>query len=299
MIGITIDNEVSIMKKLTIFLLILSTIYLFPFLTANADFGPKRTLDIEVIGIDKPYFLELLEQGTLDTLEALQEYYPNENDGVEIFPELLYTFTENGYISSYFVREWGGFPFKVSENNYQHLYNPPSTFKIILIFEDGTYVTSKPVTTSLFNSKVTYDLTGVNIDTIISNAGTIEENLPVQTMTIDLISRIIGTIAIELIVLFLFGYAKKKSYLFVMYVNLFTQISLTGFMFMMKYYYSPFFGELAVLVIGELVIFTLEIILFRQFLREKSKKRAVLYALVANFFSLIASFSIMILLMNW
>ncbi|MBU1019727.1 MAG: hypothetical protein KJ847_00815 [Firmicutes bacterium] len=52
------------MKKLTIFLLILSTICLFPFLTANADLGPKRTLDIEVIGIEEPYFLELLEKET-------------------------------------------------------------------------------------------------------------------------------------------------------------------------------------------------------------------------------------------
>ena len=298
MINIIIDNEVSIMKKLTIFLLILSTICLFPFLTANADVGPKRTLDIEVIGIDEPYFLEILEKGTLAPIEELEITYPNENEEGEIFPELLYTFTENGYVSSSFVRPWGYFPTKTSENNYRHSYNPPSTFKLILIFEDGSYVTSKPITTSLFNSKVTFDLSGVNLDIVISNAGTIEENLPIQTMTMELILRIIGTILIELIVLFLFGYAKKKSYLFVTYINLITQVTLTGFMFMMKYYYAPFFGEIAVLAIGELLIFTIEIILFRHYLTEKSKNRAMLYALIANFFSLIASFSIMILLMN-
>ncbi|MDO9629120.1 MAG: hypothetical protein Q7I99_04390 [Acholeplasmataceae bacterium] len=286
------------MKKLTLFLLILSTICLFPFLTANADFGPKRTLDIEVIGINEPYFLELLEKGTLAPIEELQLNYPNENEEGQIFPSLLYTFTENGFVSSSFVRPWGYFPTKISDNNFRHSYNPPSTFKIILIFEDNTYVTSKPITTSLFNSKVTLDLTGINLDVVTSNAGTIVENLPVQTMTIDLISRIIGTIVIELIVLFLFGYAKKKSYLFVTYVNLFTQVSLTGFMFMMKYYYSPFVGEIAVLVIGEILIFGIEIILFRYYLKEKSKNRATVYALVANFFSLIASFSLMILLLN-
>ncbi|MBU1142843.1 MAG: hypothetical protein KKH92_04275 [Firmicutes bacterium] len=286
------------MKKLTIFLLILSTICLFPFLTANADVGPKRTLDIEVIGVEEPYFLELLEQGTLAPIETLETDYPNEDEEGEIFPELLYTFTENGYVSSYFVRAWGVFPSRVSENYFRHSYNPPSNFKILIIFEDGSYVTSKPVTTSLFNSKVTFDLTDVNLEVVVSNAGTIVEDLPVQTMTMELILRIIGTILIELIVLFLFGYATKKSYLFVTYINLITQVTLTGFMFMMKYYYFPVFGELAVLAIGELLIFTIEIILFRHYLTEKTKNRAMLYALIANFFSLIASFSIMILLMN-
>jgi hypothetical protein len=298
MINVIIDNEVSIMKKLIIFLLILSTVCLFPFLTANADLGPKRTLDIEVIGIEQPYFLEILEKGTLGSIEILEEEYPNENEEGEIFPELLYTFTENGYVSSYFVRPWSIFPSKISENNYRHSYNPPSTFKIILIFEDNTYVTSKPITTSLFNSKVTFDLTGVNLAVTVSNAGTIVENLPVQTMTIELVLRILGTILIELVVLVIFGYAKKKSYLFVTYVNLFTQVSLTGFVFVMKYYYSPVIGEIAVLAIGELLIFTIEILIYRRYLTEKSKNRAMLYGLIANFFSLIASFSIMILLLN-
>jgi hypothetical protein len=298
MINVIIDKEVSIVKKLIVFLLILSTICLFPSLTVNADLGPKRTLDIEVIGIEKPYFLELLEKGTLESIEVLEENFPNEDEEGEIFPELLYIFTENGYVSSYFVRPWGYFPTEISENNFRHSYNPPSTFKIILIFEDNSYITSKPITTSLFNSKVTFDLTGINLDVVTSNAGTIEENLPVRTMTFELILRIIGTILIELIVLFLFGYTMKKSYLFVTYVNLITQVTLTGFMFMMKYFYAPVFGELAVLAVGELLIFTIEIILFRHYLTEKSKNRAMLYALIANFFSLVASFSIMILLMN-
>jgi len=286
------------MKKLIMFLLILSTVCLFPFLTTQADVGPKRTLDIEVVGIEQPYFLEILEKGTLDSIDVLREEYPNENEEGKIFPDLLYTFTENGYVSSYFVRPWSIFPSKTSDNNFRHSYNPPSTFKIILIFEDNTYVTSKPITTALFNSKVTFDLTNVNLSVIVSNAGTIVENLPVQTMTIELVLRILGTILIEILVLVIFGYTKKKSYLFVTYVNLFTQVSLTGFVFVMKYFYSPLVGEIAVLAIGELLIFTIEILIYRRYLTEKSKNRAVLYGLIANFFSLIASFSIMILLLN-
>ena len=279
------------MKKFIIFILILIFTFLFPIFETNADFGPKRTLEIEVIGVDEPYFLELLERGTIRD-EILEDY----QDDIEInFPEILLTYSENGFMSSRFIRPWGYFPIETSINNYRHSYNPPIEFKIILVFEDGRIITSNIITTTLFNSKVIFDLSNVNIQENRYNAGVIEEIFPVSTMVLELSSRIIITIGIEIIVLFLFGYVSKKSFLFVTYINLFTQITLTVFMFLMRYYYAPFFGEIFVLVVGEILIFGFEIIIYTIYLKEHSKKRAALYGLVANIFSLIAGFSLMVL----
>ncbi len=53
------------MKKLIILLNLIVFLLFIPFISVRADFGPKRTLDIEIIGVDEPYHIELLMVGTL------------------------------------------------------------------------------------------------------------------------------------------------------------------------------------------------------------------------------------------
>lgn len=117
-------------------------------------------------------------------------------------------------------------------------------------------------------------------------------------MTLELALRIIGTIIIEVLILFLFGYIKKFSYKLIIFVNLATQITLTGFMFAAKYFVYPVIGELFVLIFGEAMIFMSEALIYRFYLKEKTKNRAVIYAIVANLIALLASFSVMILMTN-
>lgn len=287
------------MKKLSILLLLLAISIIFPMLQAQADFGPKRSLDVEIIGAQKPYHIELLMEGELPIQAEIDELRPYIDNEFPDFPEMLYTFEDEGYVSANLVLPWGVWQQNPEENYYIYTYNPPEKLKIMLIFDDGYYLTSNIIETTLFNSKITYDVTFVDQDMSQVSVGKIREVLPVQTMTIELATRIIGTIFIEIVVLFLFGYIAKKSYLLVTYVNLVTQVILTGFMFAAKYYVFPVLGELFVLIIGEFMIFLTELIIFRFYLTEKSRKRAMLYALIANLFSLIASYTIMVVLMNF
>ncbi len=287
------------MKKLSILLLLIFLTVLFPMVQARADFGPKRSLDVEIIGAKKPYHIELLMEGDLPNQAEIDEMRPYIESEYPDYPEMLYTFEDEGYVSANLVLPWGVWQQNPEENYFIYSYNPPEQLKIMLVFNDGNYLTSKVIETSLFNSKITYDVTAVDQDMSQLSVGKIREVLPVQTMSIELATRIIGTIFIEIVVLFVFGYMTKKSYLLVTYVNLFTQVILTGFMFAAKYYVFPIFGELFVLIIGEIMIFLTELIIFRFYLTEKSRKRAMLYALVANFFSLVASYTIMIVLMNF
>lgn len=286
------------MKKVTILMLILTIFLISPTLSLRADMGPKRTLDVQVKGIEEPYFLGLLMPGSLPDQENLLSIKENISYYEDNFPEMLYTFKLESFVSADLVLPWGSRAQQPKDHYFIYTYNPPQIFKIIIIFEDQTYLVSKTIETSLFNSKVLFDLTHVDTSYTQYAIGTLEEVFPIQTMTLELTLRIIGTIFIEIIILFLFGYTLKRSYKLVTIVNLITQVSLTGFMFAAKYFIYPVIGEIMVLLIGEAIIFLFEIIIFRIYLKEKTPKRAMLYALVANTMTLIASYSVMILMLN-
>ncbi|MDY0074349.1 MAG: hypothetical protein WC992_02030 [Acholeplasmataceae bacterium] len=286
------------MKKIVLLILLTSFIWLLPAFIVQADIGPKRTLEVEIIGVEKDYHIELLMQGDLPEGDELAEIQANLEDQYDHFPEILYTFDSGGYVASNLVLPWGAWHQNTKENYYFYGYNPPSDFKVMLIFDDDHYVISRAIETTLFNSKVTFDVTGVNLELDQQHVGRINEVFPVRTMTLELVLRILGTIFIEILVLFLFGYIQKNSYRLIIVINLITQIVITGFMFAAKYFIFPVIGELFVLIVGEAMIFLSEIIIYRFYLVERTKNRAMLYALIANLISLIASYSVMILMMN-
>lgn len=286
------------MRKCLILMFIIIFLSFVPFLSLRADFGPKRTLDIEIIGVEKPYHIELLMIGTIPDDAQLDEIKIHLDEEYDDFPEMLYTFELGGYVASNLILPWGSWHQSPRENYFVYSYNPPQEFKIMLIFDDGNYVISRRMEPSLFNSKITYDLTGINLSMNQTHVGRITEVFPVQTMTIELTLRIIGTILIEILILFLFGYTNKSSYKLIIFVNLATQITLTGFMFTAKYFIYPVVGELFVLIFGEAMIFMSEALIYRFYLKEKTKNRAVIYAIVANLIALLASFSVMILMTN-
>ncbi|MBN2268038.1 MAG: hypothetical protein JXC35_01310 [Acholeplasmataceae bacterium] len=287
------------MKKIWILMLILIIFGVFPILTVRADFGPKSAVTIDIIGINKPYFFELLYEDALPIESEREDAYQLaiESGMMEqsFFPEMVKDFSEDGFISSLLYRDRPTVPYEIEEHSFRYTYIPPQTFKLILIFEDSTYLTSPIITTKLFNSHVTWDLANVNTSMIQSNIGVIEEDIPFFQMSSDLLIRIIVTIGVELLILLAFKYRLKKSYLLVLGVNLFTQTALTVFMFLMRYYFMPYFGEIIGLTIGEFLIFFIEIIIFMKFLKEKSSKRAFGYAMIANIASLILGFILMLI----
>lgn len=292
----TIFKEDDSMKKLLIFVCLFITFGLMPFLTVQADFGPKSAVMIDIIGVDQPYFFELLYEGTLpiesDRLDAY-EYQLEVNVNQSFFPEIIKDISIDGFISSILYRARPTIP-TVMGDTFRYTYVPPQTFKLILIFEDDTYITSPTITTKLFNSHVTWDLSYVDLSYTQTDVGIIEEIIPFHQMSSDLLIRILVTIGVELMILFLFKYRLKKSYFLVFGVNAVTQTALTVFMFLMRYFFMPFFGEIFALTVGEFFIFFIEAVIFMKFLKEKKSKRAFGYTLIANFASLIVGFILMV-----
>ncbi len=272
------------MKKIILLWIILLTIFMIPFQSVQADIGPKRTLDVKVIGVDQPYFLDILVRNQMpEDITYIQEHY-------HMLPDMIWTFDEDGFISNIISAPWGRPMLQVGENHYRDGYHAPSRFKLILIFEDESYITSDIITTKLFNSRITWDLSGIDLTTTQIGVGDVTEEWPIAYMSIDLIVRIVLTILIEILVLYVFGYRLKESFKLVLYINIVTQTILTGFVIAMRYFYFPFLGEIFVLIVGEFFIFMIEITLFVFFLKEFTKKKAALYGFVANLISLMAGF---------
>jgi len=94
--------------------------------------------------------------------------------------------------------------------------------------------------------------------------------------------RVILTLVIEGLVLFLFRYRKKSSRIIFVAVNLFTQTGLNIILSGPNLSFSYWFYGLIFL---EVIIFALEAAVYTLALKEHSKKRAVLYALTANYAS--------------
>lgn len=270
-----------------------------PSFHVRADMGPKSSIEIEIIGVDSHYVIDLLYPGTLPSQSDIDQMKTDlDNEwifGGQIIPEVLWTIDDDGFISTSLFR---GRPtmLTIAEPFYRYPYSPPSTVKVIIIFDDSHYLISNEITTKLFTSKLTWDLTNVDLTHTTTQAGQIHEDFPVSLMTKDLLLRIFGTIAVEMIVLFAFFYRQMKSYKLALIVNIITQTVLTGFLFGMRYFWSPLFGELFVLIVGEFFIIILEMIIYRKYMTEHSKLRAVMYALIANLSSIVASILIMVYL---
>jgi hypothetical protein len=95
--------------------------------------------------------------------------------------------------------------------------------------------------------------------------------------------RVSLTLLIEGIVFLLFGYRQKRSWLVFAAVNLITQGGLNAMLT------GPSLGSYWIIgfILGEVVVFIAELLAFSSLIKEFRKRRAVMYAIVANTASLI------------
>ena len=166
-------------------------------------------------------------------------------------------------------------------------FHAPTTFKIIIILEDDTMITSKIINRKLFNSEMTYDLTGVDLSTSIMDANNLREDIPYAHMSITLGLRVLITVAVEILILLWFGYRNITSFKIAGFTNIVTQTVLTFFMILSFYFWGSYFGLFGVIILGETGVFIAEILFYRYFLKEKGKQKAMLYGFVANVATLI------------
>ena len=252
---------------------------------ARADIGPKPSLTVRVVNAPEgTLYLDLLTQG-----EPSDHPYPN-SDSEKTDPALLDTLRsieEDGWVLAYSTGVEGrppvfGSVLPQEDGTWRFSYiGLPETFRVAVATEDWARA-SKTVYTRRFTDNIIYDW----------ESNTVRPSTPAPLhFLIQLLSTLLPTLLVEALVLWLFRFREKRSWLVFLAVNLVTQVGLhlaCGSV-LVTLGYHPLFYALG-LIVPELVIWAAECAAFALLLKEHSTKRRVGSALCANLASFIVGF---------
>ncbi len=271
----------------------------------STNAGPPANVEIEIINIDVAYYFDLLiqleEPLSNDAMDAAwiriedirssdypSIYYTND------FPEQLVPFQDaDNYASNTLYGEVDYF-YSISQfeggqsNRYRLWLGVPRIFKIVIVTEHETIITSERIEMDQFDFRLTYDLEGVDLTSDQFSVGTTSGfvgNPWTNPSTIfNFLLRVIFTILVEIGILFLFGFRKKRTFVFVTLMNVITQSLLTLFTIMAFYAtrYNAVTALFITFIIGEFFVFIVEGFLVGTFVKEKALWYRLLYVLVAN-----------------
>ncbi len=283
-------------------LLVLGLVLVIP--NVYADMGPKPTTKVEIIGIDEDYYFDLMAEYDEEDVVVLNE--------TEVIEQIEYDYYRDDYpqiLNGYYDE---GFAAYTLYTNAPHsitkitsaldtyacgYYSPPDTFKVVIVTESKDIIISSVVNKQMFDANVIFDLSKFNRSTAdyenyngyrIFNVGSdfIKEHIPVARSITQVLVTVISTLVIEVIIALAFNYRLLDTMKKIIIVNLITQTLLYSTI-VISYLYADFFGYFGALLLGELIVFITEIILYRSLLKEHGKVRAMSYAFIANAASLI------------
>ena len=264
----------NIGKKVTL-LLIFSLIITFS-ISVYADIGPKSKLSVYLDNPPKEeYYLDLLSEKTgdydnlrqdrdsldksmLTLLGSMQTegWYPclAEGTAVPLFGKLTGVSTKGKMLHSF------------------SYFGVPDTYRIIIVTKSGKVSVSQVQTRDTMQSSVT-----VNYDDMHIKKPSI-----FFSWFIQFLSTCIPTLIIEGIILLLFGFKLDSHNLKIFLIaNIATQIalSLTMGLALIK---AGYLAAWAAQFPAEILIMSAEAVFYSRFLTGKSKKRAVVYGVIAN-----------------
>ena len=290
------------MKLKQVLLVVLSVIVVgLTFTTVNADMGPKPTSYFEIKGIDEPFKFDLLvyydedvpvltDDEMADQLDF--EYYTD----VEEYPDILNGYQDEDGYASYSL--YWNIPhvlryFEDSDQYFAGYFASPSIFKIAIVTESNNILVSDIITKTLYSASFVYDFSDDSVieteasttGVVYPDVGAVTETIPYFTMTLLAIIGVIITLVIELGLLYLFKYRERNTYYLVLLANIITQLTLYGFTLITYYFWSGPLGAIIIFFLGELIVLTIEIILYLIFMKEKQFVRPVFYAVIANILS--------------
>ncbi|MGD9910539.1 MAG: hypothetical protein AB7U79_08075 [Candidatus Izemoplasmatales bacterium] len=312
------------MKKIS-FALFFCLFILLHFVTyVSADMGPKPSSLFVISGLpDQNIYFDLFVKAP-DTILTLSE-----SDWAEIDEADYYTFfprnmegyiDEDGYASFtlYTTLPHALNNLGLDELGYAQYKTGylicPTTFKIVFYTTDGYIISSNIIEKEYFQATFTLDVSGISFDfshsfdvTPLENGidysfdsitPLIVENNDSQTVLpsfIDFLFRFTLTLSIEIILLYFFQYEKIATYLLVISANLVTQSMITLCFF---YFYDrlfPALNYLSQLLLYEILVLMIEMLIYYFGFKEFTRRRAIYYALLANFITLIFTFLIPII----
>lgn len=290
-------------------MLAVCTLVVFAPSQANADMGPKPSINITLqnLGDKVCYGTILSESITTGPFSAYapdkgwdykdlgnfdSNYYHDDdyhNEEVERIWQIFVDYVDaDGY---FFLQLW--WKLEGESNNIRWGYHPPYSFKLLLYFpESDAFVTSEIYERYAFDSYYTVDVSDVSSVQLLK----LSNNYDYFGEVVGLLFRIALTVAIELAIAFVFLIKGRKPILIILITNVVTQIGLNVALNLI-YYFSGALVYLIFFVLLEIAVFVVEAIVYSIFLRKQGVPiwKSLLYALVANAVTAVAGF----FLANW
>lgn len=276
------------MKKRLYYVLILTILLAFEvnWTDVSADTGPKPSVEIEFDGYDNhPFYVTLLSKDTAsgpwDTSCVFGNYSGEEQTVHNKFVDYK---DKDGY---YYI----GYLQKCSnDQKFDWSYFAPDNFKILIydLEQDRYMVSQQSYEAYAFASYYTVHLDYDSMDLQCKMGFVAVKEYHFSEELVALIARILITIVIEVIIAYFFGYRNRNQIGYIIVVNVFTQV-LLNVVLNYAILHNTTNGIYICYGILELTVFLVEGVLYqRKFdIAEKRTRRPIIYAVVANVFSLI------------
>lgn len=273
-------------KRLTALLVVLLVFALAMPLAAFADIGPKPSVRVTFTGAGgREFYATLLSQasGTGPYSAEPGRSWGNDLEENEPVRQAMAAYQDpDGF---YFLQT----AWQCSETQpLAWTYYPPVTYKLLVYFPDtGEFLTSGVYSRYAFDNYYTVDLADLANGQLV-----LRKSYDYTWELVSLLVRILATIALELAVAVLFGFAKKPFLRPILTVNVVTQILLNLGLNMIAYW----MGGLAFMIFFwplEVLVFIVEAVAYRPLLGRRGGASAgltTIYAFTANVISCVAGF---------
>ena len=280
-------NRTSLAKRLLLSLLLVCLVI--PIV--HADMGPKEALYIRVVnGPDEPLYIDLLAQGEPADEDRPWNIEDGEYDGAIL--ARLRTLEGDGWVlavttgvDEITVPIFGDVVPLEDGTWYFSYFGLPRTFRLAAATANEAKSTGEPLTRDRFYTNLVYDW----------EANTLTYATPTPLYwAAQFASTLIPTLLVEGLILFLFGYREKRSWLVFLAVNLVTQFALhlvcaaMGVGTIMNFFWYWLFYLF--LLIPEVVIWCVEAAVYAFAATEGRRGRRIGYAFAANIASYALTF---------
>lgn len=270
--------------------------------SALADNAPKPQLTVLVENPpQETYYLDLVAEGPAGEDSDALSWSFSDQEIADLDPTLLSALTAavpEGYHACTVQGNSGaplygdllGRELRPGVRSHYFFYTGiPTDYQILVVTESGETWLSPPCARRALQSSVTVDW----------EARTVTVPSVARSYLLQFLCTLLPTLLLEGVVLLLFGYHRRRSFLTFLWVNLLTQgamslylaVRLTtgGFSGWILFAYVPM----------ELAILLAELLLYRRFLPERGKTEATLYAVCANLISALLGWTLLDPLWHW
>ena len=256
--------------------------------SAFADSGPKDRLTVRVENApEEPYYLDLLEEGELQEREGSEgndRSNLSEEKRAALDADLLdalcaavpagwHACMVQGTNGPPMWGDLGGEDTSLGTRLHTFGYvGVPDDYRILIVTKSGESWVSEELHRATLQSSVTVDWAAKTA--VAPSSGT--------AYALQFLCTLLPTLLLEGIVLLAFGYRSRRSWLVFLLVNLVTQGGFAVYLAVTVLNHGVSGWSLLLYIPVEVVILVVESLLYRRLLTERSRKRAVSYAIAAN-----------------